>query len=303
MNTKKFDWFRIAFRLKQSVIPKILPQVFICGLFGVVISIMYWRGLLVSFPILRDLIPPIVVLGLLLVFRTNTAYERFWEGRKCWGSLVINARNLTRRIWVAVVEKSEWDRQEKMAILRLMVAFAVATKLYLRKEPISGELEGLMSPSQLYVLKSRKTPPLEISFWLGQYLHQKYNCDCLNIHELVALEELLDNMIQAFSSCERILQTPMPLPYAIHLKHLLLLYCLALPLELVEKLSWSTGPVVALISFTLFGIEQIGIEIENPFSRATHHLPLDDMCNTMLTNIEDLSALATNSAFAPTQIF
>lgn len=70
-----------------------------------------------------------------------------------------------------------------------------------------------------------------------------------------------------------------------------------------KDLTWSTGLVVALICFTLFGIEQIGIEIENPFAVAPHNLPLDQMCNTMLNNIEDLSTLATDSAFAPTELF
>jgi len=99
-------------------------------------------------------------------------------------------------------------------------------------------------------------------------------------------------MIEALSGCERILRTPMPLAYAIHLKQLLLLYSLALPFQMVKDLGWGTAPVVALISFTLFGIEEIGIEIENPFGHDANDLPLDNICATIQRNIEDLISLS-----------
>ena len=95
-------------------------------------------------------------------------------------------------------------------------------------------------------------------------------------------------MIDTLGNCERILKTPIPLAYAIHLKQLLLLYCLALPFQMVRDLTWGTGPVVALISFTLFGIEEIGIEIENPFGHDANDLPLDNICAVMQRNIDDL---------------
>ena len=96
--------------------------------------------------------------------------------------------------------------------------------------------------------------------------------------------------------CERILKTPMPLAYAIHLKQLLLIYCLLLPFQMVDKLGFWTGAIVALISFTLFGIEEIGLEIENPFGYDANDLPLDAICNTMKRNIEDLITLTPSSS-------
>jgi ion channel-forming bestrophin family protein len=89
-------------------------------------------------------------------------------------------------------------------------------------------------------------------------------------------------------SCERILRTPMPLAYAIHLKQLLFLYCLLLPFQVVDELRWCTAPAIALVSFTLFGIEAIGVEIENPFGTDPNDLPLDKICDTVECNIDDL---------------
>jgi putative membrane protein len=100
--------------------------------------------------------------------------------------------------------------------------------------------------------------------------------------------ERLNSMVDALGACERILMTPMPMAYALHLKQLLLLYCLSLPFQMVEGLGWMTGPIVGWLSFMLFGVEEIGIEIENPFGRDPNDLPLDNICNKMKHNIADL---------------
>ncbi len=291
MSVDRPAWFKIALQVRGSVIPSILPRVLLCGGFGVFIALLHFWNLPVSLPILSSIVPSIV-LGLLLVFRTNTAYDRFWEGRKFWGNLINNVRNLARQIWVAIEEKDPQDIALKKSALRLLPAFAVAMKLHLRQESVNYELEPLMSASQYEKLKPMNNPPLEIAFWIEDYLHQQYKRNCLNVYQLTAMNELLNSMIDVLGGCERILKTPIPLAYAIHLKQLLLLYCLALPFQMVNDLSWGTGPVVALISFTLFGIEEIGIEIENPFGHDANDLPLDNICAAMQRNIDDLITLS-----------
>lgn len=290
MNREKYHWFRLACQYRGSVIPAIFNRVMYCGLFGVFISILHFFKFPVFQPILENVIPSIV-LGLLLVFRTNTAYDRFWEGRKCWGSLVNNVRNLARQIWLSIEEYEHKDRDNKILNLRLLVAFAVATKLHLRGEPVNKELEELMSSYKYFTLKTMHNPPLEIAFWIGDYLQYQYKCDRLNIYQLTAMQELLGKMVNDLGGCERILKTPIPLAYAIHLKQLLLIYCLLLPFQLVNNLGWWTGAIVALVSFTLLGIEEIGIQIENPFGYDSNDLPLDAICQTMLVNIQDLTSL------------
>ena len=291
MSGDRAPWFKSALQVRVSVIPSIWPRVLLCGGFGVFISLLHFFKLPVSLPTLSSIVPSIV-LGLLLVFRTNTAYDRFWEGRKAWGTLINNVRNLARQIWVAIEEKDPQDIELKKSALRLLPAFAVAMKLHLRQEPINPELEPLMSPAQYQKLKSMNNPPLEIAFWIEDYLHEQYERSCLDVYQLTSMKDLINSMIDVLGGCERILKTPIPLAYAIHLKQLLLLYCLALPFQMVNDLAWGTGPIVALISFTLFGIEEIGIEIENPFQHDTNDLPLDSICATMQRNIGDLISLS-----------
>jgi putative membrane protein len=290
MSLEKRRWFQVAVQLEGSIVPDVLPRSLFCGFFGLLITVLYFYGLPVSLPFLASLIPNIV-LGLLLVFRTNTAYERYWEGRKCWGMVVVSVRNLARQVWVAIAEQGEQDRADKLTALNLLVAFAIATKFHLRQEPIGAELKNFLSAEQYTKLQSMNHPPLEVAFWIGDYLQLQYQRDRLSIHQLTAMHKLVDSLVEALSGCERILKTPMPLAYAIHLKQLLLLYCLSLPFQMVKDLVWWTAPVVVLISFTLFGIEAIGIEIENPFGRDKNDLPLDTICETMSRNIQDLVSL------------
>jgi len=293
MITKKTQWIKTALQIKGSVISAIYQRVLWCGAFGLLISIFHHFKVPVSQPILGSVIPSIV-LGLLLVFRTNTAYERFWEGRKIWGSIVNTVRNLARQIWVSVDEKEPEDKDNKIEALNLLVAFAVATKLHLRGEPINSELEELMPVSKYIKLKIINNPPLEVAFWIGDYLEQQYKRNCLNTYQLSSMQQLLNLLVDNLGGCERILQTPLPLAYAIHLKQLLLIYCLLLPFQIVQSLGWWTGLISALVSFTLLGIEAIGLELENPFGYDANDLPLDAMCQTMKRNIDDLISLTPN---------
>ncbi|MBW4510009.1 MAG: hypothetical protein KME64_26365 [Scytonematopsis contorta HA4267-MV1] len=294
MTLEKTQWLKFAFQVQGSVIIRIYKRVIWCGLFGVLISALYYFKLPVSQPIFGSIIPSIV-LGLLLVFRTNTAYERFWEGRKIWGTVVNNVRNLARQIWVSVEEITPEDREHKITALHLLVAFAVATKLHLRSEAVNNELKELIHDDKFLQLKIMNNPPIEVAFWIGDYLQYQYRRNCINSYQLTALHELLNGMVDCLGACERILKTPIPLAYSIHLKQLLLLYCILLPFQLVESLQWWTGAMVSLVSFTLFGIEAIGLEIENPFGYDANDLPLDAICSTMKRNIDDLITLTPSS--------
>jgi putative membrane protein len=277
-------WFRLL-GLKGSVIPTILPRVTICVIFAIAVTVGHFLGwkLSMSFQVV-----PSIVIGLLLVFRTNTAYERFWEGRKAWGTLINTVRNLSRSIWIAIAEQEPTDRQEKILILRLLVAFAIATKLHLRSENLDQEIADFLPKDYYEKLQTMNNPPLEIAFWIGDYLQKSYEKGRIHPYQLSAMLKLLDNMVEVLGICERILKTPIPLAYIIHLRQLIFLYCFTAPFELINHLGWKTPLFVGVIAFTVFGIEEIGVEIENPFGHDANDLPLDQICRTMQVNINDL---------------
>jgi putative membrane protein len=291
MTVEKSSWIRLALQWRGSIAPQVFPGIFLCGGLGFFVSLLDYLGLSVSwqgFDVVISNVSYNLVLGLLLVFRTNTAYERFWEGRKAWATLTANIRNLGYLIWVAIAEAEPADREKKVSTLRLLVAFAIATKLQLRQQPVNDELEALMTPDQFLKLKSVKSTPLQLAVWIGDYVQQQYKRNLVNPNQLTATNLLVNGLLEALTTCERILSTPIPLAYAIYLKRLLLIYCISLPFQVVNNLHWWTSPIVAILSFVLLGIEAIGTEIENPFGDDANDLPLEEICRTILNNIEDL---------------
>ncbi len=301
MKSSRYQWFRAALQLDGSVIIEVMPRVIVCGLFGIVISFLYSQKWQVSLPFLSTVIPNIV-LGLLLVFRTNTAYDRFWEGRRVWGVLVNSIRNMTRQMLCSITELNPMDRANKVRHVHLLAAFVISTKLKLRHEPIGDELRPFLSAVQYQKLQTMNNPPLEIAFWLSAYLQQQFQNGLIRSVNLNIIMLRLNDCVDALGACERIQRTPIPLAYSIHLKQLLLIYCLSLPFQLVGQLGWFTGLVVALISFTLLGVEEIGLQIEDPFGRDANDLPLDLICQTMIRNMEDLISISADPSLSEPEI-
>jgi len=291
MTVEKPSWIRLALQWRGSVAPKVLPGVLLCGGLGFLVSVLdylelpiFWQG----FDLLITNVSYNLVLGLLLVFRTNSAYERFKEGRKAWVDLTANIRNLGYLICVAIAEAEPKDRENKVATLRLLVALAIATKLQLRQQPINSELEKLVTPDQFLKLKTVDSTPLQLAVWIADYLQQQYQRNLVNANQLTAMNGLINGLLEAITTCERIVTTPIPLAYTIYLKRLLLIYCTFLPFQVGSKLNWWTVPIVTILSFVLLAIEQIGTEIENPFGDDANDLPLEDYCTTIVNNIKDL---------------
>jgi len=285
------NWFTQAFRLKGSVALTVLPRSLLFGLFGILVSLLHDFYPQLSLKVLGDLTTNVVfnlVLGLLLVFRTNSAYDRYWEGRKAWGQLVFNIRNLAKEIKLGIAAPEPVDETEKQTALRSLTAFALATKHHLRQEPAAVEIADLVPKAQVMKLDDCKNCPLEIILWLGDYLQRQLRCDRLDSVRLVALTGMLSSIVEGLTSCERIARTPIPIAYAIYLKRLILIYCVGLPFHLVEDLGWLTGISVVIVSFILFGVDQIGDEIENPFGYDANDLPLDTICDTVKTSVDQV---------------
>lgn len=290
---------QVILRLARTVIPGILPWVTLWGVYGYLISLLNHWGMLPeiadSKAIANAVVGLTLALSLLLAFRTNTAHDRFWEGRKLWGAMVNVVRNAVRGIWIYIGELEPEDRQEKEAAMRLVTAFSVAMKLHLRRDPVNPELQPLVSAIQYRRLQQTNHAPLEIAFWTGDYLQRQYEREQLNVFQLTDLQNCIDEMVDILGGCERILKTPVPLVYTIVLKTLMIVYFLVSPLGMVGGLGWGTGIAIAFISFIYLSINEVGAEIEEPFGHDPNDLPLDFICDTIKGNVEDLIQEASNT--------
>jgi putative membrane protein len=283
------QWFEFAFKVKGSVAPIILPRVLIFTGFAVAVSIFHHYEPQVSLKVLGDLTNNVVfnlVLGLLLVFRTNTAYDRYWEGRKAWGTLVVNIRNLSRIMQIAIATSEGEIQQQKEQAIKYLNAFAIATKRHLRSEAIESDLDEILSTEDLAKLRNVKHIPLELTLWLSDYLHKQFQSDRIDSNYFISMNDSINALIEGLTGCERILRTPLPLAYCVYLKRLILIYCIGLPFRLAIELDWLSAIAVGLVSFILLGVEQIGNEIENPFGHDANDLPIDALCESITTNVE-----------------
>jgi putative membrane protein len=288
MNYQLKKWLKLTLSPKGSVVPSIWLPVVISIIASSIITIWYKSGAIwLNQPALVSLIPS-VVLGLLLVFRTNTSYDRFWEGRKLIGSIIINCRSLGTLLWVNIPEKNPEDTEEKIAKIRLLAVLFIAVKLHLRKELANEEIKSLVTEKQYLELKNVSHMPLRIIKWMGDYLKKMYDRNYINSIQLTAYNQLLEELVGFVTGCERILNTPLPPAYNIHLKHLLLISLVIVPFTLLENLGWLTIPAMGIITFALLGIEAIGLEIENPFGYDANDLPLDKFNNVLHSNLEEL---------------
>jgi len=151
---------------------------------------------------------------------------------------IFTGRNLSRQIWMTIPDPTLADCQEKAAYLRLVPAFFMAMKQHLRHAGVDEELKSVLFPEQFLELQYVTNMPLKVTQWIGGYLTKQYTQKHIDSIQFASLNRWLDQLVECLSRCERILAAPMPKAYSIHLRHLLLLYCLALPFQMVKDLHW-----------------------------------------------------------------
>lgn len=276
-------WYEHLFDMEGSMFREIGARVASDTVWAILVVVMYKHGLHVNFPSTGHALVG-TALGLLLVFRTNASYDRFWEGRKLWGGIVNETRNLARLATVHLAR----DREAAVAVIRWTTALAWAIRYSLAGLRSIGPAAERLPAEEVKLLTERQHVPLAVATRLSQQLAAAHRNGLIGENTMVAMDQNVQLLVDYLGACERIKSTPLPFAYVVHLRRALVLYSVTLPLTLVEAFGWGTVPAVFCVAYTFFGIEEIGVEIENPFGDEPNDLPLDRIC----TNIDgNLSAL------------
>ncbi len=218
-------------------------------------------------------------LGLLLVFRTNASYDRWWEGRKLWGSIVNTCRNLARLAAVHLDQNPE--RQAR--VVRLAMAFPRASMHLLRGMPWAPDA---LHPDDARAVSERAHAPVGICTAVSAHLRDARDQGQLSDLVLTMIDANAHALVDHIGACERIHRTPLPFAYVVHLRRALTIYVSTLPLALLGTFGWSTLIIVFLVGYTLFGIEEIGVEIEDPFEGDDNDLPLEQISDGLDRNLK-----------------
>ncbi|MBL7923826.1 MAG: hypothetical protein JNL88_06480 [Bacteroidia bacterium] len=282
---KPKDWFLIIFKFhKADTFRKLLPLILALCVYSWFITWLeaeLWKLSDTSHVKNLSLIHTSLgmVISLLLVFRTNTAYERWWEGRKVWGGLVNSSRNLALKLRALVPEEA--------AYYSVMIPnFAFALKNHLRRVHLEEELEpaagfSLADPGAVHL-------PNKIVSQLMQYTLTLERTGKLKPEHLLFLQQELSNFSEATGACERIRNTPIPYSYSVFLKKFMFLYVMTLPFGFVFSLGYYTIPVVAIIFYVLASLELIAEEIEDPFGADANDLPTDAIAAGIRLSVKEI---------------
>jgi putative membrane protein len=287
-------FWRDAFALRGSATPQVLRRVVQFGLIAAVIYVYHvWPRT-----------PPIVVevapyefagaaLGLLLVLRTNAGYDRWWEGRKLWGGIVNQSRDLA----IAALAYGPPDPRWRAALVRWTAAFGHVTRRSLRGERNMPEVAELLGDDQARQIAAAEHMPTFVNRTIADQLRQARDRHGLDSFAFLQIDRARATLLDHLGGCERILSAPLPRVYSIHIRRFIFLYLATLPLPLVDRIGWLTPLLTMFVAYPILALDQIGIELENPFSiRRMGHLPLDEITAKIETN---LLALLEDGPYAP----
>ena len=228
-------------------------------------------------------------LAIFLGFRNSAAYDRYWEGRKLWGELVLRCRALSRQCqsFIQPADRAQAAEAEaaRQRLLYRAIGFVHALRLQLRDQTDCSELRRWVPEADWPRLEtaSSKHDALMLAMGreLGQCQRQGWIEPCLAAN----IDSTLSSMTAAAASCERIKGTPIPFSYTLLLHRTAYLYCFLLPFGLVDTIGFMTPFVVAIVAYTFFGLDALGDEIEEPFGLEANDLPLDTLCRTVEVNL------------------
>ncbi|GAB4054305.1 bestrophin family protein [Spirosoma litoris] len=276
-NPKEWLRFIVTFN-RADTVRKLLPILVGVGFYAfVIVHILELLDLsenphLKNFSLMHTLLS--FVISMLLVFRTNTAYDRWWEGRKLWGSLVNNSRNLALKL----DQLLEPDQTETREFFRAMIPnFAFALKNHLRQQSFEREFTE-PSTFSLQNLHLNEHVPQQIALIIFGKVNDLQRRGVLLPEHLIILNSEIQALMDVCGACERIKNTPIPFSYSSFIKKFISFYCLTLPLGYVSNLHYLVIPLVIFVFYVLASLEIIAEEIENPFGTDDNDLPLDTIC-------------------------
>lgn len=284
------DWFTFIFRFhKTDTFRRLIPLLFAIGIYSWLVGYMELkfirttqRDLLKNLTLLHSMLT--FVISLLLVFRTNTAYERWWEGRRLWGSLVNNSRNLAVKLNGILPAGDQSDRD---FFAKAIPLYAFVLRDHLQSEATRLSLDEELHP-EFHDLDHGKHMPNQIARYINARVYRLHKEGKIDGFELQTLAPEMLAFTDICGACERIKNTPIPMSYSIFIKKFIFFYTMTMPLGFVFALGYFMIPVVIFVFYVLTSIELIAEEIEDPFGTDSNDLPLQKIAENIQKHVREI---------------
>lgn len=279
------DWLTFIFRFhKSDTFRQLIPMMALIGLYSggiAYLELEYWKLSEKSFVKNLTLMHTTVgfVLSLLLAYRTNTAYDRWWEGRKQWGALVNNSRNLA--IKLAAFLSDENDRNYFRKIIPTYSSV-------LSKHLMNEEINQMLFDGIELEMDHHKHRPNQIAKVLFHKVNELYKSGKISGEQFFIINSELQSFTDICGACERIKNTPIPYSYSSFIKKFIFFFVMTLPFGFVFSLGYYVIPVVIFIFYVLASLELIAEEIEDPFGNDDNDLPTQKIATNIKKHVEEI---------------
>jgi putative membrane protein len=295
---RQYSWLRLLLKYRGTALPRMYGRLLFTTLLAGAVTVTdlrfgFFHPDLTTIPF--TLIG--LALGIFLGFRNNTSYDRFWEGRKLWGSLVNTTRTLTRQILTLVGEqpgagsgeapKVDPDAIEtfRREMVHRLIAYVHCFRMHLRDQNHTNELAPMLTDTEIERLQGELNRPVAILQSMGYRFRDAWQRGWIHPMHLPVLEQSLTALTDIQGGCERIKSTPIPLSYTSLIHQIVAIYCFALPFGIVKSVGYLTPLVVGIVAYAFFGLDAIGDEIENPFGLDANDLPLSGLSRMIEVNL------------------
>ncbi len=281
-------WLALIFHpYSRKVVKTLFPALLVIGIYTSLMTYiiedylgLYYKSTTVVHSLLG------IVLGLFLVFRVNSAYDRWWEGRVLWGALLNNARNLVTKVSVMLPEA---ESQTKKNLADLISSLAAVLRLHLKRDAEIEDQTFIEFPI-INELKEKQHIPNAIVKKIYRLVNDLYKNGHLTGDQFFMIDKELKQLSEIVGGCERIRNTPIPYSYSMFIKKFIFTYTITLPFAFMTDFHYVTVPIVLMIFFILVSIELVAEEIEDPFGNDENDLPTKELSEKIRRNIEELTA-------------
>jgi putative membrane protein len=281
------DWLKLIFIFhKSDTFRMLLPALLIAAAYSTLLTYLSIEVHYLEFKsttVIHSLLG--FVISMLLVFRTNTAYDRWWEGRKLWGELVNSSRNFALKINTMIPSEAK-NEKDNLNILIGNFPFVLKEHLRGRFKAVEFETNKTITIEDLNKVNHK---PNALIWAIEKEVMQAYKNKNITNEQLLLLNDELKTMANVCGACERIKNTPIPYSYSMFLKKFIFAYVFTMPLGFVYDFKYWTAPIVVFIFYAFASIELIAEEIEDPFGTDANDLPLDAIAITIRTNVKEIA--------------
>jgi len=263
-------------------------NVVIIMIISAVIVHLYW-DMNMKFLAIPLGVPSIIgtTISLILAFRTNASYDRWWEARKIWGAIVNDSRSLVRQV-SANFGRSEMAQEAIHQLANRQIAWNYALSLSLRKQKVMPSIEKYLTPEEANFVKKHDNIPNALLLLHERQLKIKHDEGVLDSYQYIQISKLIQSLTDSMGKCERIKNTFFPTQYSFYIHFTIMIFVISLPFGIMKELGFLTVLIAGIVSFMFLTIEHMAIDLQKPFENAPNDTPMTALSRTIEINILEM---------------